>query len=122
MKAIRIYKHGKSDVLSIDDLDIPKPLAGEILVKIKTAALNHLDLFVRNGIPGVPLPIIMGSDAAGEVIETGENVTRFKKGNEVINVPFRINPDEPLIKSNNENLSKNYQIPDIPINPGVARF
>lgn len=111
MRAIRIHKHGDSEVLSIDEIDIPKPSANEILVKIKTAALNHLDLFVRNGIPGVPLPIIMGSDAAGEIVEIGKTVTSFKKGDAVINVPFRINPDDPLIKSNNENLSKNYQIP-----------
>lgn len=110
MKAIRIHKHGKSDVLTYDDLDVPKPRTGEILIKIKAVALNHLDLFVRQGIPGISLPLIMGSDAAGEVIMTGENVSWFKKGDAVIHVPFRVDADDPLIKTNNENLSKTYKI------------
>jgi len=122
MKAIRIHKHGKSDVLTVDDLGIPKPQAREVLIKIKSAALNHLDLFVRNGIPGISLPLIMGSDAAGEVVETGENVSWFRKGDQVINVPFRVNPDDPLIKSNNENLSKNYKIPGEHINGVQAEY
>ena len=107
MKAIRIHKHGKSDVLAVDDLGNPKPQAGEVLIKVKAAALNHLDLFVRNGIPGVPLPLIMGSDAAGEVVETGENVTWLKKGDEVINVPFRINPDDDLKQAGQPALDAN---------------
>lgn len=110
MKAIRIHKHGKSDVLTYDNLDIPVPQAGEILIKVKAVALNHLDLFVRNGIPGITLPVIMGSDASGEVVKTGENVSWFKKGDAVIHVPFRVNADDPLIKTNNENLSKSYKI------------
>jgi len=122
MKAIRIHKHGKSDVLTIDDLPVPKPQAGEVLIKVKTAALNHLDLFVRNGIPGVPLPLILGSDAAGVVVETGDNVTWLKKGDEVVQVPFRIKPDDPLLKSNNENLSENYLIPGEHVNGVQAEY
>ena len=59
MKAIRIHQHGDLDVLSVDEIDKPVPLDNQVLVEVKAAALNHLDLFVRNGIPGVPLPIIM---------------------------------------------------------------
>jgi NADPH:quinone reductase-like Zn-dependent oxidoreductase len=122
MKAVRIHKHGTSDVLRVDDIAIPKPQTGEVLIKIKAAALNHLDIFVRKGIPGVALPLIMGSDAAGEVVETGENVTWLKKGDEVIHVPFRINPDDPLLKTNNENLSKDYKIPGEHVNGVQAEY
>lgn len=110
MKAIRIHKHGQVDVLSLDQIDTPSPKPGEILVKVKAAALNHLDLFVRNGFPGIQLPIIMGSDAAGEIIKIGQDVRWFKKGDAIINAPFRIDPTDPLIKLNQENLSENYKI------------
>jgi NADPH:quinone reductase-like Zn-dependent oxidoreductase len=111
MQAVRIHQHGESDVLKIDTLDIPKLGKGEVLVKIKYAALNHLDIFVRKGFPGIPLPLILGSDAAGEVVEVGADVKKCKSGDEVINIPFRIPIDDPLIKKNNENLSANYAIP-----------
>ena len=92
MKAIRIHKHGDVNVLKIDDLEVPSPHPDEILVKIKASALNHLDLWVRNGIPNVPLPLIMGSDGAGIVEQLGDNVKNkapFTKGDEVFIVPFR---------------------------------
>ncbi len=54
MKAVRIHKHGASDVLTYEDIPIPAIKPNECLVKIRAAALNHLDLWVRNGIPGVP--------------------------------------------------------------------
>ncbi len=111
MKAIRIHGHGGSEVLKVDKLEIPKPGSTEILVKIKYAALNHLDIFVREGFPGIPLPLIMGSDAAGVVVETGTDVKKFKTGDDVINIPFRVPMDDPLIKKNSENLSKNYSLP-----------
>ena len=60
MKAIRIHQHGDPSVLRIDNLDVPAIKANEVLIKIKSAALNHLDLWVRKGLPGIPLPIIMG--------------------------------------------------------------
>lgn len=111
MKAIRIHRHGGNGVLKIDILEKPKPDHRDILVKIKYAALNHLDIFVREGFPAIPLPLILGSDAAGEVIEVGADVKNIKQGDEVINIPFRIPSGDPLIKENNENLSLNYSIP-----------
>jgi len=88
MKAIRIHQHGDLDVLSIDEITKPIPSDNQVLVQIKAAALNHLDLFVRKGIPGVPLPMIMGSDGAGIISEIGKNVKKFKIGDEVIILPF----------------------------------
>ena len=84
MKAIRIHAHGGTDQLRIDELPRPKPRPGQVLVEIKAAALNMLDLWVRRGIPGVPLPVILGSDGAGIVRELGEGATQFKIGDEVL--------------------------------------
>ena len=63
MKAIRIHEHGDLDVLSIDEVEIPQPAADEVLIKVKAAALNHLDLWVRRGGRDILLPQVMGSDS-----------------------------------------------------------
>lgn len=87
MKTIRISKHGGPEVLSIDDIPEPFPKNGEVKIKIKATALNHLDVWVRNGMPGIPeLPLILGCDGAGEVIESKSQ--NFKKGDRVFLVPL----------------------------------
>lgn len=111
MKAVRIHKHGGPEVLQVDEMPIPKPGPGDVLIKMKTAALNHLDIFVRQGIPGVPLPLIMGSDGAGIVQETGTDVESFSVGDEVLHVPVRVPKNDPFIKTNRENLSPQFKIP-----------
>ena len=83
MKAIRIHAHGGLEQLHIDDLPAPTPGPRQVLIEIKAAALNQLDLWVRKGIPGVPLPVIMGADAAGVVREVGSGVTQFQPGDRV---------------------------------------
>lgn len=89
MKAIRIHKHGAADVLQIDEIHKPKPKKGEVLVRIKAASLNHMDLWVRKGIPGIgELPLILGCDGAGLVAEVGSGVKDFKCGDEVILYPL----------------------------------
>lgn len=88
MKAVRIHAHGGRDVLRWEDCPPPQPAENQVLVEIKAAALNHLDLWVRGGLPGVPLPIIMGSDGAGVVREVGREVTGFKSGDKVLVQPL----------------------------------
>ncbi|NOZ75800.1 MAG: zinc-binding dehydrogenase [FCB group bacterium] len=88
MKAIRIHEHGATDVLCVDQILRPEPKANEVLVEIKAAAMNHLDIWVRKGIPGVPLPVIMGSDGAGIVQKTGREVSDYSVGDEVIIQPL----------------------------------
>lgn len=68
MKAVRFHEHGGLDVLSYEDVADPEPASGEVLIKVRACALNHLDLWQRRGIPGVPLPHCPGSDVAGEVV------------------------------------------------------
>jgi NADPH:quinone reductase-like Zn-dependent oxidoreductase len=80
MKAARIHQHGPPEVLIYEDVPDPKIKANQILVRVRACALNHLDLFVRAGIPGMKfaMPHILGCDIAGEVVETGELCERVK--------------------------------------------
>ena len=68
MKAVRFHKPGGLDVLSYEDVADPEPASGEVLIKVRACALNHLDLWQRRGIDGVLLPHCPGSDIAGEVV------------------------------------------------------
>lgn len=89
MKAIRIHHHGGSNEVQIDDIPIPTIKPNEVLLEVKSTSLNHLDLWVRNGIPGVqlPLPLVLGSDASGIVKEIGTSVKHLKMGDRVLVVP-----------------------------------
>lgn len=88
MKAIRFHEHGGPEVLRYEDVADPVLRKDQVLVKVKAVALNHLDLFVRSGVPGVPLPQIPGSDVSGDVVECGEYVTDLKPGTRVLLVPM----------------------------------
>src|SRR5256712_12921363 len=84
MKAIRFHQHGGPEVLRYEDAPTPEPGRGEVLVALRAAALNHLDLFTRNGdVPKVPLPHIGGADGAGGGAANGPGATRFPAGTRV---------------------------------------
>ena len=80
MKAVRIHQFGGPEVLTYEDVPDPKPRKDEVLVRVRACSLNHLDVWVRKGLPGVKLPHILGSDVAGEIVELGEYVNGFKTG------------------------------------------
>lgn len=86
MKAVRFHGHGGPEVLRYEDAPDPTPNADEALVKVRACALNHLDLWARNGLPNVeiPLPHISGSDIAGTVEWAPGEEGGFGKGDEVI--------------------------------------
>lgn len=73
MKAVRIHAHGGPEVISIDEVPRPEPGPGEALVRVLGVSLNHLDLWVRRGMPGVkvPFPRVLGCDGIGEVAALG---------------------------------------------------
>jgi zinc-binding alcohol dehydrogenase/oxidoreductase len=74
VKAIRIHEDGGPDVIRYEDAPDPSPGHGEVVVRLRAAALNHIDLWIRKGQPSVPKPWILGSDGAGERVDTGERV------------------------------------------------
>jgi len=83
MKAIRFHRHGGPEELRYEEVPAPEPGPHEVLVALRAAALNHLDLFVRDGIPGVRLPHIPGSDGAGVIAAQGPGATRYPVGTRV---------------------------------------
>jgi zinc-binding alcohol dehydrogenase/oxidoreductase len=74
VKAIRIHEDGGPEVLRYEDAPEPQPGPGEVLVRLRAASLNHLDLWIRKGLPSVPKPRILGADGAGVRGDTGERV------------------------------------------------
>jgi NADPH:quinone reductase-like Zn-dependent oxidoreductase len=74
MKAVRIHEDGGPEVLLYEEAPDPEPREGEVLVELRAASLNHLDVFVRRGLPSVPKPRILGADGAGIRVDTGERV------------------------------------------------
>jgi NADPH:quinone reductase-like Zn-dependent oxidoreductase len=88
MKAVRIHEFGGPEVLRYEDVTDSKPRKDQVLVRVRACAMNHLDLWVRKGLPGVNLPHILGSDVAGEVVEAGEYVTGFQPGQRVLLAPM----------------------------------
>jgi zinc-binding alcohol dehydrogenase/oxidoreductase len=74
VKAIRIHEDGGPEVLRYEDVDDPIAGPGEVLVSLRAASLNHLDIWVRKGLPSVPKPRILGADGAGIRVDTGERV------------------------------------------------
>jgi NADPH:quinone reductase-like Zn-dependent oxidoreductase len=88
MEAVRIHKFGGPEVLRYEDAPDPRPREDQVLVRVKACAMNHLDIWVRKGLPGVNLPHILGSDIAGEIVAVGEYVTGFKPGQRVLLAPM----------------------------------
>jgi len=88
MKAVRIHEFGGPEVLRYEDVPDPILRKDHILIRIRACALNHLDLWIRKGLPGVTLPRILGSDISGEIVDVGEYVTGFKPGQRVLLAPM----------------------------------
>jgi NADPH:quinone reductase-like Zn-dependent oxidoreductase len=89
VKAIVFHHHGGPEVLKYTDVPEPAIRANEVLVRVRACALNHLDLWVRGGLPNVPIPLphIPGSDVAGEIAQIGADVTMVRVGQKVVLAP-----------------------------------
>jgi NADPH:quinone reductase-like Zn-dependent oxidoreductase len=85
MKAVVFEQHGGPEVLKYKDVPDPKPQRGEVLIEVKATSINHIDVFLRRGMPGikVPMPKIVGSDAAGIIRELGPDVSGLTAGQRV---------------------------------------
>jgi NADPH2:quinone reductase len=112
MKALRIHRHGGPEVLSIDEVERPAPRAGEVLVRVIATSINHLDLFVRAGMPGVtiPFPRVLGCDGTGEIAALGPGVTRHRVGQRVVIEPGVSSGESAHDLAGNDHLSDDYGI------------
>src|SRR5262245_20600008 len=85
MKAIRVHEFGGPDVLKLEECPVPKPEAGQVLVRVHATGVNPYDTYMRNGTYAIkpPLPYTPGSDAAGVVEAVGADITRVRRGDRV---------------------------------------
>ena len=90
MKALVLREHGVGGVRYETDFPDPAPGAGDVVVRVRAAALNYHDIFTRRGMPGIkiPMPAIMGLDVAGEIAAVGPEVAGWRVGNRVLGDPI----------------------------------
>jgi NADPH:quinone reductase-like Zn-dependent oxidoreductase len=124
MKAIVFKEHGGVDKLAYTDMEKPKISPYEVLVKVKACALNHLDIWVRQGLPGIeiPMPHIPGSDIAGEVAEVGMEVKNFRPGDKVIIAPGVRCRKCVYCITNSDSMCNSFKIMGFQLQGGYAEF
>jgi len=124
VKAARIHRHGGSGELVYEDAPEPAIRADQVLVRVRACALNHLDLFVRAGIPGMQfaMPHILGSDIAGEVLETGALCSRVRVGWRVLLSPGLSCRQCEQCLSGNDNLCRRYTVFGYGMDGGNCEF
>jgi NADPH:quinone reductase-like Zn-dependent oxidoreductase len=112
MQVVHVTRHGGPEVLEIVDLPVPEPQAGEALLRVLAVSVNHLDLFVRRGMPGFPIPFprIPGCDGIGEIVALGKGVAGFAVGQRVILEPGYNPADSSLVREGMEHLAEDYSI------------
>lgn len=124
MKAIFFEKHGEIEVLKYADLPDPTPKAGEALVRVKAVALNHLDIWVRRGWPGLHLdmPHITGSDIAGEIVSVNTPNSAWTPGSRVIVNPGILTSEDEWTRKGEDSLSPGYKILGEQMRGGMAEY
>ena len=112
MKAVVIHEHGDYDKLVFEDREVPEPGPGEVRIAVKAAGLNHLDTWVRRGVPGhaFPLPIVPGCDGAGVIDALGNGVTGLEPGQRVVIAPGVTTKDDVWTARGLDQLSPSYGI------------
>lgn len=90
MQAVLFHEHGGSEKLIYEEIPSPEPLDREVLIRVKAASVNYIDIWIRKGIPAYPisLPHILGSDITGVVAHTGSQVEGWRPGDRVIVYPI----------------------------------
>jgi NADPH:quinone reductase-like Zn-dependent oxidoreductase len=124
MKAIVFDQHGGPEVLRYTDVPEPIVRATDVLVRVRACALNHLDLWVRRGIPGMKilLPHIPGSDIAGEIAAVGAATARVKVGDKVILAPGISCGQCAQCLAGADNFCRQYTMIGEMVNGGCAEF
>jgi len=124
MKVARIHSHGGTEALVYEEAAEPSIKANEVLVRVRACALNHLDLFVRAGIPGMKfaMPHVLGSDIAGEVVAVGELCERVKPGMRVLLSPGLSCRQCEHCVAGNDNYCRRYTIFGLGVDGGNAEL
>jgi len=112
MRAVHVTEHGGPEVLQVVDIPDPSPGAGEVLVRVLGVSINHLDLWVRRGMPGFPIPFprIPGCDGTGEIVELGAGVANLEVGQKVVIEPGYTTKESPEVLAGNDHLAADYSI------------
>src|SRR5574341_30970 len=112
MKAVRFHEHGGPEVLRYEEVPEPSPQPTQVKLRVKAVALNHLDVWLRKGLPGlkVPLPKIGGCDIAGEVVALGSACTRVNVGERIMVSPGWTCGQCAACLRGEDNLCRAYQI------------
>jgi NADPH:quinone reductase-like Zn-dependent oxidoreductase len=124
MKAVVLTEYGGPDVLHVAEMPEPQIGANEVLVRVRACALNHLDLYLRRGLPTQPLefPHILGSDIAGEVAKIGPAVNNVRVGDKVLLAPgIGCGQCEQCI-AGQDNFCKSYTLFGSAVQGGYAEF
>lgn len=110
MQVVQFRQHGGPEVLELVRRPVPEPGPGEVLVRVRAVSVNHLDLWVRRGLPGIPveLPFVPGTDAAGEIAALGEGVTGLEVGQPVLVLPGVSSGESEFDRRGDDHLSDDY--------------
>jgi NADPH:quinone reductase-like Zn-dependent oxidoreductase len=124
VKAIVYSEHGGPEVLRYTDAPDPQIDVDEVLVRVRACALNHLDLWLRRGIPGVPIPLphIPGSDIAGEIAKVGGKVTNVRVGARVMLQPGISCGQCPKCLAGEDNFCRSYTLFGQMVDGGCAEY
>ena len=124
MQAVRVHEHGDLEVLRLEEVPIPEPGPGEVRVRVAWSALNHLDTWVRRGVPGhqFPLPITPGCDFSGVVDAVGPGAEHWQPGQRVTVAPgYNLAPSARTAEGKH-NLARDYGIYGETCDGGNAEF
>ncbi len=124
MKAVVFDEHGSVDKLNYTDFEEPEVSSSEVLVKVKACGINHLDIWVREGMPGItiPLPHILGCEISGEINKVGHGVKGLSIGQRVLIAPGISCGKCEYCLSSNDSLCHEFKIMGFQVNGGYAEY
>jgi len=124
MKAVIFRRHGGPEELEWADMPDPSPEPDDVVIKVSACSLNHLDIWERQGLPGVniPLPHISGSDVAGEIVQAGNRVKGLRAGQRVIASPGVSCGECEFCRKDFDSLCASYRLLGLQVNGGYAEY
>ena len=124
MKALYFKEHGELDTIQYGEVPDPTPGPGEVLLRVRACAINHLDIWVRRGWPGLKLemPHWCGADVAGEIMELGKGVSGWQVGQRVVVDPGINTIEDEFTRRGEVTLSLGYHILGEQVRGGAAEY